>query len=278
MRRFLEAILLGLVLLGPGMASRAESASEAPEHDVRAEEEAPSQQAVAEFQRGLELERTNRCGEAIQSYRIARDLGFDAGEAMARIGFCYRIVADRKEVSADERNMYLQRAAMALSRALQHDPANRSALGNLADLAYNAGDHGSALKLYQQMDRLDPSTAVTLARLGSTWARLGEHEKALEMLRRAATLAEEAQPAGVADRWIQRDVAIFSRLKAGESLLALGRAAQARRQLERAVEIADCPDCTLRSREAERSRSRAEALLADLSDGESFPAAPAPTP
>ena len=245
---------------------------------MRAEEEAPSQQAVAEFQRGLELERTNRCGEAIQSYRIARDLGYDAGEAMARIGFCYRIVADGKEVSADERNMYLQRAAMALSRALQHDPANRSALGNLADLAYNAGDHGSALKLYQQMDRLDPSTAVTLARLGSTWARLGEHEKALEMLRRAARLAEEAQPAGVAGRWIQRDVAIFSRLKAGESLLALGRAAQARRQLERAVEIADCPDCTLRSREAERSRSRAEALLADLTDGESFPAAPAPAP
>ena len=156
-RRLLATILLGLVLLGPGMASRAESASEAPEHDVRAEEKAPSQQAVAEFQRGLELERTNRCGEAIQSYRIARDLGFDSGEAMARIGFCYRIVADRKEVSADERNMYLQRAAMALSRALQQDPANRSALGNLADLAYNAGDHSSALKLYQQMDRLDPS-------------------------------------------------------------------------------------------------------------------------
>ena len=146
------------------------------------------------------------------------------------------------------------------------------------NLAYNAGDHSSALKLYQQMDRLDPSTPVTLARLGSTWARLGEHEKALEMLRRAARLAEQAQPAGVAGRWIQRDVAIFSRLKAGESLLALGRSAQARRQLERAVEIADCPDCTLQSREAERSRSRAEALLADLTDRESFPAAPAPAP
>ncbi len=234
--------------------------------------------AFAHFKRGAALERANRCGEAIPSYRIARDLEYDPGEAMARIGFCYRILADSKGVSEDERRVYLQRAAMALSRALQHDPNNRSALGNLSDLAFNAGDHRSALKLYQQMDRLHPSTAITLARLGSTWARLGEHEKALETLRRAAKLAEQTKLPGVADRWIQRDVAIFSRLRAGESLIALGRTKKARRQLERVLEIADCPDCRLRSREVERARARAEALLAELDDGASFPAAPAPAP
>ncbi len=234
--------------------------------------------ALARFKRGAALERANRCGEAIQAYRIARDLEYDPGEAMARIGFCYRILADSKDVTAEERGAYLQRAAMALSRALQHDPNNRSALGNLADLAFNASDHRSALKLYQQMNRLDPSTPTTLARLGSTWARLGEHEKALEVLRRAAKLAEKAQPAGVADRWIQRDAAIFSRLRAGESLIALGRVKQARRQLERVLAIADCPDCVLRSREVTHSLARAEALLAQLDDGGSFPAAPAPAP
>jgi tetratricopeptide (TPR) repeat protein len=234
--------------------------------------------ALAHFKRGAALERANRCGEAIPAYQIARDLEYDPGEVMARVGFCYRILADSKGVSGGDRGVYLQRAAMTLSRALQHDPNNLSALGNLADLAFNARDHGSALKLYQQMDRLDPSTPTTLARLGSTWALLGEHEKALEVLRRAAELAEQAQPAGAASRWIQRDAAIFSRLKAGESLIALGHQKRARRQLERVLEIADCPDCPLTSREVNRSRTRAEALLAELDGRGSLPAAPAPTP
>lgn len=266
MRRFLQTALLALVLLCPAVAARAESVQHQPNL------------ALAHFKRGAALERANRCGEAIPAYRIARDLEYDAGKVMARIGFCYRILADRKGVSVEDRSVYLQRAAMALSRALQHDPNNRSALGNLADLAFNARDHSSALKLYQQMDRLDPSTPNTLARLGSTWALLGEHEKALEVLRRAAKLAEQSQPAGAPGRWVQRDVAILSRLKAGESLIALGREKRARQQLERVLEIADCPDCPLTSREVDRSRARAEALLTQLDGRGSFPAAPAPAP
>ena len=112
-----------------------------------------------------------------------------------------------------------------------------------------------------------------VARLGSTHARLGEYETALELLRRAAQLAEAAPPSVGPDAWLLRDAAIFSHLRTAESLIALGRRPEARYELARVLELADCGECATTSREIETSRTRAIELL-ELLDRGTVPAAP----
>ena len=76
-----------------------------------------------------------------------------------------------------------------------------------------------------------------------------------------------------ADRWVYRDAALFSLIRSAESLIALGRRAEARGELQRVLELADCGDCRTTTRETERSRERAQALLEELGAGP-VPAAP----
>jgi tetratricopeptide (TPR) repeat protein len=246
---------------GPALAHYDWIAAQQPDH------------ARAHYKRGQALERASRMEEAIQAYHRAGDLGHEASDALARIGFCYKVLAEREGTPAAERERYLLLAAQRLSRAIQLDTRNGSALGNMADLAFNSGDYPSALKLYLHMDRIQPSKPTTLARLGSTYASLGRHAQAIETLRRAAQLAETGQPVDFADRWVYRDAAVFSRIRIAESLIALGRRAEARGELQRVLELADCGDCRTTTCETERSRERAQVLLEELGTGP-VPAAP----
>jgi hypothetical protein len=47
-------------------------------------------------------------------------------------------------------------------------------------------------------------------------------------------------------------------------LIQLSRPAEARSELSRVIEIANCPDCTTTSHELDRSKLRAEELLLQL--------------
>jgi hypothetical protein len=47
-------------------------------------------------------------------------------------------------------------------------------------------------------------------------------------------------------------------------LVALSRPTEARSEISRVLEIANCPDCTTTSRQIDRSKLRAEVLLLQL--------------
>ena len=227
--------------------------------------------ALAHYKRGAALERLGRCEEAVAAYQRAEQRGHDASDVASRVGFCLKVLADRASTPGADRPGYRRRAAQSLRRAIDLDPSNRSALGNLADLAFNAGERRGALVLYEHMDRLAPDEPTTLARIGSTYESLGEHESALNHLRRALEILAATQPTGRADAWLRRDVEVFSRLRAGRSLIALGRGAEAREELARVVAIADDQDPNATSREVERSRVHAVAMI-DAIDGHAVPA------
>jgi tetratricopeptide (TPR) repeat protein len=105
---------------------------------------------------------------------------------------------------------------------------------------------------------------MTLARIGSTYLQMGQCEPALESLLGAAEILNDAKPRTQADAYIYRDVEVFSRIRAAECLIALSRPAEARSEIARVLEVANCPDCTTTSRQIDSAKLRAEVLLLQL--------------
>ena len=87
---------------------------------------------------------------------------------------------------------------------------------------------------------------------------------ALDHLIRAVELVETSKPASQGETWIDRDTEVFSRVRAAECLIRLQRRAEARSEITRVLEITNCEDCETRSREIDRSKSKAEELLQQL--------------
>jgi predicted Zn-dependent protease len=220
--------------------------------------------ARAHYKRGLALEQSARFREAIDAYALAGEKFYDEAEIRGRIGFNYMLLAKSPDTPDAERLRYGELARKSLTRAVELDPRNLSATGNLADIAFNLGEFQLALDNYQRMDQLEPSRPMTLARIGSTYLQMGKCEPALESLLGAAKILNESKPRTQVDAYIYRDVEAFSRIRAAECLVALGRPAQARREIARVLEIANCPDCTTASRQIDRSKLRAEVLLLQL--------------
>jgi uncharacterized metal-binding protein len=67
-----------------------------------------------------------------------------------------------------------------------------------------------------------------------------------------------------AERQLHREVVVFARIRRGESLLAPGRRAQARRELERVLALAGCNGCDTTTAEVQRATVRARILLKEL--------------
>jgi tetratricopeptide (TPR) repeat protein len=220
--------------------------------------------ALAHYKRGLALERLSRAREAIEAYTNAGKLGADEAEIRSRIGFNYMLLASTPMTPDAERERYQGLARGALKRAIELDPRNHSALGNLADILFNQGQIEEALAYYLRMDELEPSRPTTLARIGSIYLRMGRCAPALDHLLRAATMVEELEPGNQGDAWVNRDVEVFSRVRAAECLIRLERPDEARSEIARVLEIANCEGCTSRSLEIDRSKSKAEELLQQL--------------
>jgi tetratricopeptide (TPR) repeat protein len=220
--------------------------------------------ARAHYKRGLALEQSARFLEAIDAYALAGEQYYDEAEIRGRIGFNYNLLANLPDTPATDRRRYGELARKSLARAVQLDPRNHSALGNLADIHFNLGEFQLALDHYKRMDQMEPSRPMTLARIGNTYLKMEQCGPALENLRRAAKLIEESKPRTQADAYVHRDVEVFSRVRAAECLIALNRSTEARGEISRVLEIAGCPDCTTSSREIDRAKLRAEELLLQL--------------
>ncbi|MBW2715242.1 MAG: tetratricopeptide repeat protein [Deltaproteobacteria bacterium] len=220
--------------------------------------------ARAHYKRGRALELSSRPVEAIDAYALAGEQGYEEAEIRARIGFNYMLIASKADTPDAERPRYGELARKSLTRAIKLDPSNLPAMGNLADATFNLGEFQLALDYYKRMDQMEPSRPMTLARIGSTHLQMEQHEPALQNLLRAAKILNESKPRTQADTYIYRDVEVFSRIGAAECLIALDRPAEARREIARVLEIANCPDCKTASREIDRSKLRAEVLLLQL--------------
>ncbi len=220
--------------------------------------------ARAHYKRGLALEQSARFKEAIDAYALAGEQYYEEAEIRSRIGFNYVLLANSPDTPDTERSRYGELARKSLTRAIKLDPRNYSAMGNLADIVFSLGEFQQALDYYTRMDKMEPSRPMTLARIGSSYFQMEQWEPALESLRGAATILNESKPRTEADAYIYRDIEVFSRIRAAECLVALSRPAEARSEITRVLEIANCPDCKTTSREIDRSKLRAEVLLLQL--------------
>ncbi len=221
------------------------------------------EEASASFAQAAALERAGRCEEAIAAYRSAGEQGYAEAAVLERIGSCHRVVAERADTPAAKRLDQRLRAATALTRALRLDPRNTSALRNLGDLAASAGDVRGALALYRHLDAIAPDDPTTLLRLGSAHAELGEHAAALAQYRRAIRLAE-AEPADASGQQVRRDAVAFSHLGAAESLIALERRDEARRELSQVLAVASDVEPGSPDAELLRASTRAQLLLGTM--------------
>jgi tetratricopeptide (TPR) repeat protein len=231
--------------------------------------------ARAHYKRGLALEQSSRFREAIDAYALAGEKYYDEAEIRGRIGFNYMLLAKSPDTPYAERPRYAELARKYLTRAVELEPRNHAAIGNLADIVFDLGEFQLALDYYKRLDRLEPSHPMTLARIGSTYVQMGQCEPALESLLGAAKILNEAKPRTQEDAYIYRDVEVLSRIRAAECLIALGRPAEARSEIARVLEIANCADCATASRQIDRSKLRAEVLLLQL--GATTPASEKPT-
>ncbi len=220
--------------------------------------------ARAHYKRGLALEQLARFQEAIGAFALAGEQYYEEAEIRGRIGFNYVLLANSPETPDAERPRYGELARKSLTRAIKLDPRNHAAMGNLADIVFSLGEFQLALDYYKRMDQMEPSRPMTLARIGSSYFQMGQWEPALESLRGAATILNKSKPRTEADAHIYRDVEVFSRIRAAECLVELRRPAEARSEIARVLEIANCPDCETTSREIDRSILRAEVLLLQL--------------
>ncbi|MBW2494441.1 MAG: tetratricopeptide repeat protein [Deltaproteobacteria bacterium] len=220
--------------------------------------------ARAHYKRGRALEQLARFLEAIDAYALAGEQLYDEAEIRGRIGFNYSLLANLPETATADRRRYAELARKSLTRAIQLDPSNLSAMGNLADIHFNLGEFQLALDYYERMDRMESSRPMTLARIGSAYLKLEQCKPAVENLLRAAEILAASKPRTRTDAQVHRDVEVFARVRAAECLIALDRAAEARSQISRVLEIANCTDCATASREVDRSKLRAEELLLQL--------------
>jgi len=220
--------------------------------------------ARGHYKRGLALEQLARFLEAIDAYAIAGEKHYDEAEIRGRIGFDYVLLADLPATPDADRPRYAELARKSLMRAVELDPRDGVALGNLGDIYFNLGNFEQALEYYERLDRLEPSRPMTLARIGNTELQLKRCEPAVESLLRAAKILNESTPRSEADARIARNIEAYSRVRAAECLIALDRPREARGEIARVLDLASCPDCGATSRELDRSKARAEKLLAQL--------------
>ncbi len=107
-------------------------------------------------------------------------------------------------------------------RALEVDGALAAAMTNLGNLRYRAGDHVEARRLYERALDHDPAQAEARYNLGNLLEDLGETDLAIAELRRVCQLAPDFADA---------------HYNLGLALARVGGASQARRHLERYLEL-----------------------------------------
>ena len=119
-------------------------------------------------------------------------------------------------------------------RALEIDPALAAAMTNLGNLRYRLGDVADARRLYERALDHDPTQAEARYNLGNLLEDLGETDLAIAELRRVTQVAPDFADA---------------HYNLGLALARVGGAAQARRHLERYLELDTASEWAGRARQ-----------------------------
>ena len=109
-------------------------------------------------------------------------------------------------------------------REVRDDPGNVDLLYELAELTVEAGELAMAAAKFAQIMELDPEHVESRFALGKTWLLRGQPAKALSCFEAIRSITGD-----------QADLPRFE-AKLGEALVQLGRFAEAREQLQRAIE------------------------------------------
>jgi|CXWL01.1.fsa_nt_gi tetratricopeptide (TPR) repeat protein len=136
------------------------------------------------------------------------------------------IGVNRRIAQAFEAKGELDRAREYFLRELRDDPGNTDLLFELAELTLASGKLPAAAAKFEQIIELDPDHAAAYFALGSVLLQIGQPQAALDALESAAVAAEPDEMLHGLDA------------RAGEALLLLGRFAEARIRLNKAVELA----------------------------------------
>lgn len=178
---------------------------------------------------GLALQHQERWDEAVARLECAVELDSTTTHALFYLGACLEQAA-RKTGSED----YFQRAAATFEELLALNPEDAYALNYLGYMYANAGVRlGEAVTLLQQAVALQPDNGAFLDSLGWAHYKLGQLERADELLRIA--LENLGSGYGVEERAVIME-------HAGDIARALGRNEEARAQWESVLELT--PDNT----------------------------------
>lgn len=135
--------------------------------------------------------------------------------------------------AAEDRGDTAEAEALYL-RALDTDPQLAAAMTNLGNLRYRTGDIPGARAMYERALTHDPSQAEARYNLGNILEDLGEHDLAIAELKRVTQAAPDFADA---------------HYNLGLALVRVGGNAQARRHLERYLELDGASDWATRARE-----------------------------
>lgn len=138
------------------------------------------------------------------------------------------------EACAAEDRGDLVEAEALYTRALDIDPRLAAAMTNLGNLRHRAGDAAAARRHYERALEHDPGQAEARYNLGNLLEDLGETDLAIAELRRVTQLAPDFADA---------------HYNLGLALVRVGGAAQARRHLQRYLELDAGSEWASRARE-----------------------------
>lgn len=138
------------------------------------------------------------------------------------------------EACAAEDRGDLDEADALYSRALDVDPQLAAAMTNLGNLRHRSGDIAGARAMYERALMHDPSQAEARYNLGNLLEDLGEHDLAIAELKRVTQAAPDFADA---------------HYNLGLALVRVGGTAQARRHLQRYLELDAASEWASRARE-----------------------------
>ena len=117
---------------------------------------------------GLELIRSGKFEEAVDSYKKAIKLKKDYSEAHFNLGDAYFLAEQYKK------------AVEAYKQAVRYQPDFITAHNNLGTAYYRLGEYKKAIESYKQSIRLYPKQSMVYYNLGGVYAERGDQQTALE--------------------------------------------------------------------------------------------------
>lgn len=206
---------------------------------------APLIQSFALIQKGGALAAMKRPGEAIEAFKKAQILAAEAGnlpnQISALVGqglaFYARSTTEQDQRAQDSKLEALRLAseAVELSKQTIHQPVRALALASKGNLLSWLERDEEALLAYRQASVIQPSVAAIRLRLGETYDRLQDYERAVEAFAGAAQHAGQSDEK--ADAWLGKGRALHYLQRHEEAIEACREAIAANGESEKILEL-----------------------------------------